>query len=59
ASQFLQDNAGLPQDFADMIAGSQSVVKSGSLAVEPSDIEQYLGRPFVTIKESLQQLLGK
>lgn len=59
ASQFLQDNAGMPQNFADMMAGSQSVVKSGSLAVESDDIEQYLGRPFLTVKESLQQLLGK
>ena len=25
----------------------------------PDDIEQYLGRPFLTVKESLQQLLDK
>ena len=59
ASQFLQDNAGMPQKVADMVAGSQSIVKSGSLAVEPSDIEQYLGRSFLSVEESVQQLLEK
>ena len=59
ASQFLQDNAGMPQKVADMVAGSQSIVKSGSLAVEPSDIEKYLGRSFLSVEESVQQLLEK
>ena len=49
----------MPQKVADMVAGSQSIIKSGSLAVEPSDIEKYLGRSFLSVEESVQQLLEK
>lgn len=59
SSQFLQDNAGIPQEVTDMLAGTQAIVKSGSLAVESDDIEKYLGRPFLSVEESLKQLLTK
>lgn len=56
ASQFLQDEAGFPKDVADYFASAQEIVKSGSLAVEPSNMEKYLGRPLASTEEALKEL---
>lgn len=56
ASQLLQDEAGFPKDVADYFASAQEIVKSGSLAVEPSNMEKYLGRPLASTEEALKEL---
>lgn len=58
-SQFLQDNADLPKDAADFTASSQEIVKSGSLAVEPDDMEKYLGKPLSSTQDALKELFIK
>ncbi len=58
-SQFLQDNVDLPKGVADFTASSQEIVKSGSLAVEPDDMEKYLGKSLSSTPDTLQKLFIK
>lgn len=55
-SQFLQDSADFPKEVADYFASAQEIVKSGSLAVEAADMENYLGKPLSSTEEALKEL---
>lgn len=59
ASKFLQDNTDFPKDAADYFASAQEIVKSGSLAVEPDDMEKYLGKPLSSTEDALKELFIK
>ncbi|HIY58614.1 MAG TPA: NmrA family NAD(P)-binding protein [Candidatus Tetragenococcus pullicola] len=59
ASQFLQDSAGFPKEAAEYFASAQEIVKSGSLAVEPDDMEKYLGKPLSSTEVALKELFIK
>ncbi|GBG93884.1 hypothetical protein LFYK43_03430 [Ligilactobacillus salitolerans] len=54
-AKFLEKEAGLPQGLAEGLVGSQAIIKSGSLAVEPDDMEKYLGRPLTPTVQALRR----
>lgn len=58
AAQNLVDNAGLPQNVADLLVSFQQVVKSGALAVPADDMEKYLGKPLVSMEAAIKEILN-
>lgn len=56
-SQFLQDSIHLPKEVADYLASAQEIIQSGSLEVEPDDMEKYLGKPLASTEEALKEML--
>ena len=55
----MQDSAGFPKEAAEYFASAQEIVKSGSLAVEPDDMEKYLGKPLSSTEVALKELFIK
>ena len=56
AAQFLQEHTNLPQAAADYFASAQEIVQSGSLAVQPDDMEKYLCKPLSSTEDALKEL---
>ncbi|ARN89118.1 NAD(P)H-binding protein [Levilactobacillus brevis] len=57
AAKNLVDNAGLPQNIADLLVSFQQVVKSGALEVPADNMEKYLGKPLVTTADAIREIL--
>jgi len=57
AAQNLVENAGLPQNIANLLVSFQQVVKSGALEVPADNMEKYLGKPLVSTVEAIQEIL--
>lgn len=53
----LVDNAGLPQNIADLLVFFQQVVKSGAVEVPADNMEKYLGKPLVATTDAIKEIL--
>ena len=58
AAKNLVENAGVPQNVAELLVSFQQIVKSGALAVQPDDFEKYLGKPLTPMVEAIKEVLG-
>lgn len=58
AAKKLVENAGVPQNVAELLVSFQQIVKSGALAVQPDDFEKYLGKPLTPMVDAIKEVLG-
>lgn len=58
AAKNLVENAGVPQNVAELLVSFQQIVKSGALAVQPDDFEKYLGKPLTPMVDAIKEVLG-
>ena len=58
AAKNLVENAGVPQNVAELLVSFQQIVKSGALAVQPYDFEKYLGKPLTPMVDAIKEVLG-
>ncbi|KAF0338290.1 NAD(P)H-binding protein [Pediococcus acidilactici] len=58
AAKNLVENAGVPQNVAELLVSFQQIVKSVALAVQPDDFEKYLGKPLTPMVDAIKEVLG-
>ncbi|HDR7436669.1 TPA: hypothetical protein QCX34_004214 [Bacillus anthracis] len=51
--------AGVPEAYIPMYVNIQKGIREGGLEVESNDLEKLLGRPTISIKEALNQIVSQ